>query len=164
MEKYFDGLVTESARLFHKQYQHTLETKRIIPATTLVALEHSAKNIADEVNNERAVTSKNLRGIVRLEANKITKDLERKVASPQAKLNKQEGKPENANATGKKSKGKKDFRRSGKTAAADSAHTNRNAVGRQGSTTHSTANRSAKGRSKCKSCGKRYALNTNMSS
>ena len=64
MEKCFNGLVSESARLFHKQYQFIQETKRILAETTPVVLKHSAKNIAAEVSNERAVNPKNLRGIV----------------------------------------------------------------------------------------------------
>jgi hypothetical protein len=157
MEKCFDGLVTEPARLFHEQYQQSQETKRIIAATTPVALEHSAEDIAAEVSEERAVTPKNLRGIVRLEANKITKDLERKVASLQAKLDKQEG---CTSGTKKNSKNKKDFRRSGKAAATDSATKTRKGVGGPGNATSSNVKGSAKSRSKNKSSGSKQASST----
>ena len=93
MEKFFDGLVSEPARLFHKQYQSAQETKRILAVITPVALEHSAEDTAAIVNAERAVNPKFLRGIIRIEANKITKDLEHRVVSLQYMLDKQGGKP-----------------------------------------------------------------------
>ena len=109
MKKCFNGLVSEPVSLFHKQYQFNQDTKRIIAATTPMVLEHSIRDIAAEANDECAVTPKNLRGIVRLEAKKITKDLKRKVESLQAKIDKQGGEPGAANTTKEKSKGKKDF-------------------------------------------------------
>ena len=117
-----------SLRLFHKQYQFTQEIKRILATTTPAVLEHSTEDIAAEVNDEHATTPKNLRGIVWLEANKITKDLERKVTFLQAKLDKQGGKPVAANATKNISKGKKNFCRDGKTAATNLASKKRNGV------------------------------------
>jgi hypothetical protein len=81
MDKCFDGLVLEPIRPFHKQYQFTQEMKHILAATTTAVFENSVKNIAAEVNDERAITPKNLRGIVHLEANNIRNDLGRKVTS-----------------------------------------------------------------------------------
>ena len=96
---------------------------------------------------------KNMRGIVRLEADKMTKYLARKVASFQAKLDKQGGKPGAANTTKNKSKGKKDFHRNRKTAATNSAPQKRTGVGKPGDTTNSTAKGSTRGQSKSKSNG-----------
>jgi hypothetical protein len=130
------------ANTTNEQYQHTQETKRIIAAITPVAPEPSAKDIEAKVSEERVVTPKNLRGTVRLEANKITKDLEHKVALLQTKLDKQGG---CANGTKKSSKGKKDFRRSGKSAATDLAAKTGKGVGGPGNATSSTAKGPTKG-------------------
>ena len=71
MEKCFYGLVSEPVRLFHKQHQSAQETKRILAATTPVALEHSAKDIAAEVNDKHAVTPKNRRDVPRTAVCKV---------------------------------------------------------------------------------------------
>jgi hypothetical protein len=81
MVKRFNGLVLEPVRLFRK-YQFTQETKRILAETIPIVLKYSVDDIAAEVNAEHAVTPKNLRVIVCLKANNITKDLERNLASP----------------------------------------------------------------------------------
>ena len=160
MEKYFNGLVSEPARLFHKQYQSAQETNRILTAITPVALEHSSEDIAAEVNDERAVTPKNLRGIVQIEANKITKDLERKVVSLQSMLDKQGWKPGAVKKTNKKSNGKKYFCRNGKTATTVPAPQERNGARGPRDATSSTAKGSVKGRSKSKSNGNKQVLTT----
>ena len=82
--------MTESARLFSKQYQHTQETKRSIVSTTPITLGHSTKDIAAGIVDECAVTPKSLRGSVFLKANKIIRDLKQNVVAVQAKVNKQE--------------------------------------------------------------------------
>ena len=64
METCFNGLVWEPAKLFHKKYQFTQETKHILSATTPVVLEHTTKDIAAEVNDECAAKTKHPRGIV----------------------------------------------------------------------------------------------------
>ena len=71
MEQCFYGLVSEPVRLFHKQHQSAQETKRILAATTPVALEHSAKDIAAEVNDKHAVTPKNRRDVPRTAVCKV---------------------------------------------------------------------------------------------
>jgi hypothetical protein len=98
-----------------------------------------------------------LREVVRIEANKIIKDLERKVASLRSMLDKQGGKPGAAKKTTKKSNGKKDFCRNGKTDTTVSALQKRNGAGRPGDATDSTAKGSTKGRSKANPMGKKAA-------
>jgi hypothetical protein len=78
----------------------------------------------------------------------------------QAKLDKQGGKPEAANATKKKAKRKKDFCRSEKTVTTNSVPKKRTGAGGLGDAISSTAKGSAKGRSKSKVGGNKQATNT----
>ena len=82
--KNFERLVTEFTCWFVHQYHYKQEHIRTCQVILPQDLEVNAEDIAKQVNNERALFPRNMRGLVRVEAHKINNSTKREVASLRA--------------------------------------------------------------------------------
>jgi hypothetical protein len=158
LEQAFDLLIVQPVQDFHDTYVGNQERLRILKATTPAALDNAAEEIAEEVNAERSVTPKTLRGVVRAEANNVNHGLNSKLAALQEEINKLKGA---RGRPAKKKAQKGNFRSSGQTAKQNPAtKQTRGGTAGPGGATKDDSKKSNKGRSKNKSNGKKTAPST----
>jgi hypothetical protein len=158
LEQAFDLLIVQPVQDFHDTYVGNQERLRILKATTPAALDNAAEEIAEEVNAERSVTPKTLRGVVRAEANNVNHGLNSKLAALQEEINKLKGAK---GRPAKKKTQKGNFRSSGQTAKQNPAtKQTRGGTAGPGGATKDDSKKSNKGRSKNKSNGKKTAPST----
>ena len=126
----FNWLVEDPTRLFRIQYKYREEHKRIQRALMPDVVNASAEATTEQVHGKRSLPPRNMRGLVREEANKINDATAREIASLRSQLekikadlsdeppafkrahahenkNKNKNKNKSSNANGNKNKGSK---------------------------------------------------------
>ena len=165
--KNFGRLVIEPTRCFVNQHTYREEHIRIQRATLPQALESNAEDIAEQVNGERALPPRNMRGLVRAEAHKINDTTTSEIASLRAQVEKlttesaKKKKKEKKKNKDTSASSKKDFHRSrGKAAATGSANHHRGRAAGPGNATKHGKRGSSRGRSRSRSVGRKGASST----
>ena len=115
---FISEVVVLTIETFNTTVRNNTVAARIKKATTPAELDQNAKQIAARASPRSDSTQEAMRDLVKLETNKATAALQRKIASLQGQL---DGRA--AGGAGKKKKGaaKKDFRSKGKTAGRNDA-------------------------------------------